>query len=194
LCLMADRGIFDFIYRKNAWDGGSGPGSTEQATRQYRATLEQFLRANAIGSVIDVGCGDWQFSQLIDWGGALYTGYDVVPSLIEQHRQNFQRPNVAFEIMPENYDDLPDADLVLCKDVLQHLSLQHAEQLLAVLERKAKYLLITNCVVPEDRLNIEIRDGYWRPLDIARAPFARQPVNLAVYTSKKMQLLVRDQD
>ena len=192
MAAMADRGVFEFIYRKNAWDGGSGPGSTEEATRHYRATLEQFLRAKAITSVIDVGCGDWQFSQLVDWGGARYTGYDVVPSLIEHHRQKFQRANIAFEVMPENYDDIPAADLVLCKDVLQHLSLGHAEQLLSALEQKAKYLLITNCVVPEDRLNSEIRDGYWRPLDIARAPFARRPVDLASYASKKMQLLTRD--
>jgi SAM-dependent methyltransferase len=191
---VADREVFERIYRDNLWDMGSGPGSTEEATRIYRATLEQFLRANVIASVIDIGCGDWQFSQLVDWGGARYVGYDVVPSLIEQNRQKFREPNLRFADMPEDYADIAGAELALCKDVLQHLSLAHAERLLSALQRRARYVLVTNCVVPEERLNAEIADGEWRPLDIAREPFARRPVNLAVFGTKKMQLLVRDPD
>jgi SAM-dependent methyltransferase len=191
---MADREVFERIYRDNRWDLGSGPGSTEEATRVYRATLEQFLRANAIASVIDIGCGDWQFSQFVDWGGARYTGYDVVPSLIGQNREKFRRPNLRFAAMPEDDGDIAGAELALCKDVLQHLSLAHAERLLASLQRRARYVLVTNCVVPRERLNGEIADGDWRPLDIAQAPFARRPVNLAAFGTKKMQLLVRDLD
>ncbi|MEO8559917.1 MAG: class I SAM-dependent methyltransferase [Rhodospirillales bacterium] len=191
---MADRGIFARIYRDNLWDYGSGPGSSEEYTRAYRAMLEQFLRANDIRSAIDIGCGDWQFSQLVDWHGARYTGYDVVPSVIEADRQKFAQTDVSFELMPNDYRDLAAADLALCKDVLQHLSLAHAEELLSILQQRARYVLITNCVLPEERLNLEIDDGDWRPLDIARDPFQRRPINLLAFGTKKMQLLVRGLD
>jgi SAM-dependent methyltransferase len=191
---MADREVFARIYRDNLWDQGSGPGSGEEYTRPYRAALHRFLQANAIKSVADVGCGDWQSTQFIDWHGATYIGYDVVPSVVEANREKFARPNVAFEPMPDDYRQIAEVDLILCKDVLQHLSLAHAEELLSALQHRARYVLITNCVVPEERLNLEIGDGDWRPLDISRDPFQRRPVNLAVFHTKKMQLLVRGLD
>lgn len=191
---MADRDVFERIYRDNLWDFGSGPGSGEEYTRPYRAVLSQFMRANAIGRVVDIGCGDWQFSRHIDWQGIDYTGFDVVQSVIEANRRNHAMPGVAFEVMPAKYRHLPQADLILCKDVLQHLSLDHAEELLSALQDKARYVLVTNCVLPEERLNLEIDDGDWRPLDVERDPFQRRPVNLARFATKKMQLLVRGLD
>ena len=52
--------IFDAIYRGNVWGSGSGAGSREEVTRGYRSYLHSFLRSNRIGSVVDLGCGDWQ--------------------------------------------------------------------------------------------------------------------------------------
>ena len=37
-------------------------------------TYQQFLKDNAIRSVVDAGCGDWEFSQAIDWTGIDYKG------------------------------------------------------------------------------------------------------------------------
>jgi len=42
-------------------------------TGPYRTSLEDFIRANGVRSVLDYGCGDWQFSRLIDWQQAFYT-------------------------------------------------------------------------------------------------------------------------
>src|SRR5438045_1098621 len=69
--------IFNDIYRRDLWQGGSGAGSREELTRDYRAMLQQFLGSNAVTSVVDVGCGDWQFSRHMNWGGIDYTGTDA---------------------------------------------------------------------------------------------------------------------
>jgi SAM-dependent methyltransferase len=69
--------IFDFIYRNDVWKGGSGASSHEEATREYREFLTQFMQAAKITSVVDLGCGDWQFSRYIDWSGIDYTGVDA---------------------------------------------------------------------------------------------------------------------
>jgi len=189
---MNDRAVFGDIYRNSWWGKGSGPGSAPDYTSGYRQALDGFLRANDIKSVIDIGCGDWQFSRLIDWHGADYVGFDVVPALIEENNRRFAQANVRFVEMPTDYEQLPAADLALCKDVMQHLSLAHAERLLSALERRVRYVVITNCVRPADRLNSEIRDGGWRPTDISQAPFSRRSVNLTQFHTKRTQLVVSD--
>src|SRR6478735_6812488 len=70
--------VFEHIYRNDLWHGGSGPGSLPSVNRPYVRFLHGFLRANQIQTVVDLGCGDWQFSRRIDWGGARYLGLDVV--------------------------------------------------------------------------------------------------------------------
>lgn len=69
--------VFNEIYQKNLWGHGSGPGSIPQNTEPYRWYLHNFIRANGIRSVLDVGCGDWQISSLMDWNGIDYVGVDV---------------------------------------------------------------------------------------------------------------------
>src|SRR4051794_3541455 len=112
--------VFQQIYETNYWGFGSGHGSLPKLTRGYREFIARFIRENHITSVVDFGCGDWQFSRLIDWSGVDYLGLDVVPQMIEQHRTTFGRTGVRFDMCPDNLSDVPPADLLLAKDVLQH--------------------------------------------------------------------------
>jgi hypothetical protein len=61
--------IFQDIYEKNEWGYGSGEGFLEIQTRGYRRFLRHFLLEKKITTVVDMGCGDWQFSQFVDWSG-----------------------------------------------------------------------------------------------------------------------------
>ena len=59
---------FNRIYAEGRWGqdvtgkGTSGPGSTLEITREYRAYVEEFVKKHAVKSVVDAGCGDWSFS------------------------------------------------------------------------------------------------------------------------------------
>jgi len=53
-------------YETDAWIGGSGIGSHAVNTQGYVRFLQRFIRANGVKSVVDFGCGDWQFSRAID--------------------------------------------------------------------------------------------------------------------------------
>src|SRR5271165_5564077 len=77
--------VFQAIYREGAWGRGSGPGSKPSNTIEYRA----FIEANGIQAVTDLGCGDWQFSYLIDWSGIEYLGLDLVPEVIAENSKYF---------------------------------------------------------------------------------------------------------
>lgn len=163
--------VFDHIYTHNLWNQGSGLGSTEANTRPYREFLHNFLRANAVRSVVDLGCGDWQFSQLIDWKGIDYTGIDVSKVVLENTKAH-AKPGIAFQEMNALSGELPRGELLLCKDVLQHWS---NADILALIPKLAayRYVLVTNGFLPaaKARTNTDISAGRWRPVDLARPPF-----------------------
>jgi hypothetical protein len=138
--------IFTEIYAKNGWGYGSGEGSLPQNTETYRTFLQQFIRDRHIRTVIDYGCGDWQFSRLIDWRNVYYLGLDVVDSLIEHHNSTYRANNIKFKAIDGVPDELPDGELIIIKDVLQHWSNNTILSFIPKI-KKYKYALITNCVI-----------------------------------------------
>jgi SAM-dependent methyltransferase len=163
--------IFDDIYIKNIWSVGSGPGSTEENTRQYRWFLQNFLRSNRIKRVLDLGCGDWQFSKLLDWTGIDYLGVDV-SAVVLANTMAFARPGIAFLKLNAVTDQLPDADLLIAKDVLQHWSNADISKFLPKL-KSFRMALITNGFHPSlmNKLNHDMETGGWRPVDLPKPPF-----------------------
>lgn len=169
---MDHAGIFDRIYRENLWGEGSGTGSSEEATRAYRDFLHNFLRSNEVRSVVDLGCGDWRFSRLIDWSGIDYLGVDVSKVAL-QAALRFEGPGVRFRALDAVTEALPPADLLIAKDVLQHWSNADILALLPKL-KGFRYALITNGFLPQDaaRTNEDMAAGMdYRPVDLRRPPF-----------------------
>ena len=180
--------VFDDIYERAQWGrnrkglGTSGSGSTLNATLLYRVFLQCLLKANAIRSVVDAGCGDWEFSQTVDWSGIDYKGYDVVERVIVQNTQRFAAANIQFFHGSVVELDLPAADLIICKHVLQHLPTRDVQQVLAKL-KKYKHILLTNGVDHQtlSAPNVDIVVGGYRPLDPTRPPFNLPGVKMLTY-------------
>ena len=179
---------FEDIYDKGTWarkqdgTGTSGLGSTERSTVLYRTFLQQFLKDHDIHSVVDAGCGDWEFSQTIDWTGIDYKGYDIVPSVIEADIKKFGKPNIQFFAADIVTTELPPADLLISKHVLQHLPNSSVEKFLLQLP-KYKHILLTNGV---DRRtltsdNMDIKPGQYRPLDVTQPPFNVDGIKVLTY-------------
>jgi SAM-dependent methyltransferase len=161
---------FERIYATNLW-GGSGEGSRPRHARGYAHFLARFLRENQIRSVLDLGCGDWQFSRYINWTGIRYYGYDVVRSVIDRNQSLFGSPNISFHAYEGDLTQLPITDLLIVKDVLQHWSNQSVLDFLPHLKRY-RMALITNCVDPEKpTANTDDVDGGARYIDLQRPPF-----------------------
>jgi SAM-dependent methyltransferase len=182
---FGDPDIFDKIYENSYWGKGSGGGSSPEATQPYKVFLEDFIRQHDIKSIVDLGCGDWQFSQFLDFGGATYIGIDASKSVIKNNQKSFSRPGVSFADLPKDYNDLPDADLLVCKDVLMHLSTKEVQDILSILPN-FKHALITNdipCASAFEKIilklrhlfspvvNKEIKTGDYRTLDPTQHPF-----------------------
>jgi SAM-dependent methyltransferase len=147
------------------WSGPNAPGSTLEATREYRAFLEQFLVEHGVRSVLDAGCGEWTFSQAIDWKGARYVGLDVAPGVCARNRARF--PGLEFvQGDARALDGRERFDLLLVKDVLQHWSNESIRVFLSQAAlRSFRHVLITNCD-DERPVNADIPEGEWRPLNL----------------------------
>ena len=182
---FGDPDIFDKIYENSYWGNGSGGGSSPEATEPYKIFLEGFIRQHDIKSIVDLGCGDWQFSQFLDFCSATYFGIDASKNVIANNQRSFSRPGVSFANLPESYSKLPSADLLVCKDVLMHLDTKKVQDILSILP-SFKYALITNdipCVSAFREIlhrmrrpfspvnNQEIKTGDYRTLDPTQQPF-----------------------
>jgi hypothetical protein len=162
---------FEEIYATNEWGHGSGEGSLPIHTAGYSSFLESFVVKRNVSSIVDMGCGDWQFSKNIRWGSAHYHGFDVVPQVIELNIKTYSQENVLFSLYSGDPAELPAADLLIVKDVLQHLSNQRIIDFLPNLNR-FRFCLLTNCVNPKGRTdNRDITDGDFRYLDLRLPPF-----------------------
>ncbi|MGE0717326.1 MAG: class I SAM-dependent methyltransferase [Alphaproteobacteria bacterium] len=161
--------VFQGIYRRGAWGKGSGGGSKIELTRGYIEFLMRAMDALDVRSVVDIGCGDWQFSQFVDWGDRIYTGVDVDPELIETNTKRFGAPNIRFRRL-DVFKEAPFGDLLICKDVLQHWTIEMVLAFREILPN-FRYALITNCMEPAAKRNIAVDLGRFRPLDVSAAPF-----------------------
>ena len=160
---------FARAYKDARWHNGSGSGSSPANTRAYRKFLARYMADRAIRSVLDIGCGDWQSSRLVDWTGIDYLGVDVVPELVLRNSVLFERHNIAFRTGDVlNGWDLPDADLVLCKDVLQHWPNAAVYELIEIRLAGRRALLTYDL----GRQWADIEPGGYRPLDLTRPPFS----------------------
>jgi SAM-dependent methyltransferase len=160
---------FTLAYKTGQWHHGSGSGSSPANTREYRTFLTAYMAEHSIGSVLDIGCGDWQFSRLIDWTGIRYLGVDVVPAVIGHNWARYARPQVRFEHGDAlNGYQLPAADLILCKDLLQHWP--DAAILELGVRLAGRRALLTYDLNTDS--HTDTGPGGYRPLDLTAAPFA----------------------
>lgn len=167
--------VFGRIYDTGHWTGGSGQGSRAAVTATYRRILEIVAGARDVRSVVDAGCGDWEFSRLVDWGGVRYLGLDAVEEVVRADQERFGGPRTSFRCVDLHSADLPPADALICKDVLQHWPRHWISDLLARAAGRYRYLLLTNDLAsvhwPDAERNAEIELGAWRTLDLEHPDF-----------------------
>ncbi|CAN5478204.1 class I SAM-dependent methyltransferase [soil metagenome] len=172
---------FGEIYEKNVWGGKagefySGDGSTGENAAKYAETVKNFIAENDIKKVVDLGSGDFRVASKFVSDDFHYTGCDVVPSLVEHLNEKYGNEKIEFRYVNIVEDELPDGDLCLIRQVLQHLS--NAE-IAKVLQNttKYKYLIVTEHY-PHPQMEVSPN------LDIPHGPDMRVRFNSAVVLDK----------
>ncbi len=195
MTIKNNREIFSEIYANNAWgklsNSGekffSGSGShDEKIIVPYINTLISLITNNNIRNIVDLGCGDfWIMRHLLEVFDKnnynyFYTGVDVVEDLINYNAARFKQPNIRFLCMDAAADDepLPDGDILIIRQVLQHLSNADIKNILSKTS-KFKFLFITEHIhdAPDAVYNIDkpsngdIRLGHKSGIYLEHAPF-----------------------
>ena len=161
---------FEEIYERKLWGGGSGPGSRYHHNLDYINFLANFIKWNDVRSVVDFGCGDWQFMQYLNWQNIMYYGFDVAKNVVRTNMELHARSNISFTHL-ENSTQLPKADLLLCKDVFQHLPNAMIADYMRHFKTLYRHILITNDDFPAGGMNVDIAPGAGRPLRLDLPPF-----------------------
>jgi hypothetical protein len=163
---------FEYILERNLWsseESRSGIGSTLSETATLRSSLPRLLRDVGAATLLDIPCGDFRWLSTTELN-VRYIGADIVASLVEANRQQYASADRTFVCLDLTSDSLPQADVVLCRDCLVHLSYANIRRALANIRASgAQWLLMT--AFPRIEENYDIEDGDWRPLNFELAPF-----------------------
>jgi SAM-dependent methyltransferase len=132
---LSTREVFERVYKTGAWGAegrfNSGTGSCDEATSRYIQVVKGFIRAKGIRSVVDLGCGDFRVgSKLIGGEELSYIGIDIVRPLVQCLTERYEKPGVRFLCRDILEEEIPEGDLYLIRQVLQHLSNEQIEKVL----------------------------------------------------------------
>jgi SAM-dependent methyltransferase len=181
--LRSNRRTFGEIYRNNLWkcdESVSGAGSTLAFSAAIRQQLPGILAELGAESLLDAGCGDFNWLSTVDLRRVHYLGIDVVEELIRRNIELYASAERIFMVADITRDRLPAADAVLCRHCLIHLSNRQIKLALRNLAASgAKYLLATTS--PSLTSNKDIWPGSFRPVNLSIAPFnLPQPERLLI--------------
>lgn len=173
--------IFTNIYERNTWGGDpgsyySGEGTHSPNTRLYIDHVKKFIRDHSLASLLEIGCGDFSIMKhVLADSNVAYLGVDVVDGLIHFHQQNHQTDRIQFKKLNAIEGPLPGADLVIIRQVLQHLSNDHISKILQKLSG-FRYALITE--------HLPVSKDVEYNLDKITGPHIRMKVNSGVFIDK----------
>jgi SAM-dependent methyltransferase len=141
--------IFADVYKNRKWGTDhksefySGTGSDEEHSYQYIQAVSDFIKNHSITTVVDLGCGDFRIGKrLTELNKINYTGVDVVEDLINYNNKNYKGGTIRFLHRNIVRDTLPDGELCLIRQVLQHLSNRDIKTILRKC-KKYQYLIVT---------------------------------------------------
>ncbi|MGK2915983.1 MAG: class I SAM-dependent methyltransferase [Porticoccaceae bacterium] len=144
---MSLQEIFEDIYNKRSWGGtsgsfNSGSGSDTAPSDPYVETVRNYIRESGSTKVVDLGCGDFRVGGRIVQGlPMIYIGVDIARPLIAHLNATAAGPAVTFQCLNIVDEPLPQGDLYLVRQVLQHLSNQ---QITAILHKlKGASVIVT---------------------------------------------------
>jgi len=146
----------DQVYKMKLWGGDtsefySGDGSHQsEIINPYIDVISNFLSSFKEKLVIcDLGCGDFNVGKHFVALSEKYIAIDIVEDLIEYNKEKFKATNLEFKCLDIAKDNLPNADIVLLRQVLQHLSNAEVQSVVNKLDTY-KYVILTEHLPIDD--------------------------------------------
>jgi hypothetical protein len=176
-----NRERFTRVYETRRWATGesvSGPGSDHGSGSVEHTTrlLHRFIPELGVRSIADIPCGDfhWMGEVLSAHPDVRYVGYDIVAPLIARNWRT--QPGRSFAVLDIVTEVPPAADLILCKDLVNHLYERDVRAALKnMVASGSTWLLITSNTGFENLELDMLAPGASRELDLAAPPYDLPP-------------------
>lgn len=188
--------IFTDIYERDAWHGGSGPGSDPEFCAPLIAFLQPYIQQHRINSLCDLGCGDLRWMpELVRHTNIFYVGVDCVETLLAKHRRQHTPPRYTFhcdDVSTMPVKNIPVADAYFIKDVMQHWPSENVYAFLRqfFLERPDAHFLTVNCSAQTSDVRALDAQYHFAPLHGDYAPLRHfQPEQLLTWGGKTLYRL-----
>ena len=178
------KNIFKHIYFSSHWQNYfkitknksvSGPGSDLGATNKLSNELIYFLKENNIKKILDIGCGDFLWMNLLlnkynDYES--YLGLDIVDELIVKNNNNYSNNKILFKKFDLVEDEIENGfDLILVRDVFIHLKNDHILNFLNKIKKNDSIFFgVTSS--PKLQINRDLKvEGRYRDINIEISPY-----------------------
>ena len=194
--------IFEEIYHQNIWGkstnsespyfSGGGSHGTDVVDSYVKCVRKFLTSLPKKHVVVDLGCGDFNIGQNFPILSEKYIACDVVPSLIEFNKQKYIKKNLSFVHLDAVKDELPKGEIVIIRQVLQHLSNSQIQAVLNKVKSNFRYLILTEHLPKKENFlaNVDIPAGHLvranvnSGLDIEKPPF-----NINVKTKRVINVI-----
>lgn len=149
---LSNKEIFEKIYDEKRWGSPSGERrySSGDGTRDeeivdaYVESIHRFLESKpGPMSALDLGCGDFTIGSRLLPLFNRFTAVDVANNVIVENRKLFRAKNLKFKNLNITENNLPFADVIFVRQVLQHLSNSEIQKFLNNVQNKFRYLVVT---------------------------------------------------
>jgi len=166
--------IFTNIYDRQYWgsiETVSGWGSRLFATANIRSSIPALIKKYNIKTLLDIPCGDFNWMKEVDLGVSLYIGADIVKKMININNEHYGSKDRIFMALDATVDDLPQVDMIFCRDCLIHLTFKEIHRVIQNFKKSgAKYLLVSNGLKVKINIDLEGLQRY-RPINLLLFPF-----------------------
>ena len=196
------KSTFKYIYLSSHWQYNfkidknrslSGPGSNLDYTESLTYELLNFFQENSVRKILDIGCGDFIWMNLLlekydEYN--VYLGLDIVDELIKKNNEKFSSNKTSFKSFDLVEDNIPEGfDIVLVRDVFIHLK---NHQILSFLDKlkktNIKYLGVTT--TPGLKKNNDLKtEGRFRYINLEIKPYNLNEFYLKIKEKNKIDCL-----
>ncbi len=170
------RARFTAVHDENLWGSGelrSGWGS-ERGTASVivaETAIEMAVVSHGVRSIHDIPCGDfnWMPELLARLEPVAYRGFDIVKPVLARNKD--RAPRFEFRVLDITTTVPPAADLIFCKDLLNHLSDEDVKRAIENIRRSGSTFLLASNNVGFENAPLADAPGASRHLDITAPPF-----------------------
>ena len=150
---LSNAEVFEKIYEEKRWGTSdikdrkysSGDGTRDkEIVGEYINAVTNFLsKMENLESGLDLGCGD--FSVGVSFCNLFkdYQAMDVAKNVIEENKEIYKSNNVRFSVLDLTSEQIPQTDVILVRQVLQHLSNTEIKKFIKNIEGKFRHLIVT---------------------------------------------------